>query len=133
MKDEEVDYIPYFEDILLSAGAGATNGDYSPTELITVPKNIFTCKNIEAVKIIGDSMMPTISENAIVFIARDETQIKNGQIYALRLEEETYLKRLFQTPDGIIVKSDNEIYPQYTVDKTKLNIIGQIKGVLQKL
>ncbi len=133
VEDEEVDYIPYYEDILLSAGPGAINGDYNAKEMITIPKNTFACKDIEAVKIIGDSMTPTITEDAIVFISRSQTQIKNSQIYAIRIDNETYLKRLFQTPDGIIVKSDNTIYPQYTVKKESLNIIGQVKGVMQKL
>jgi len=131
--DENVEYIPYYEDILLSAGDGAINGDYHPKDMIVVPKNTFNCKEIEAVKIIGDSMTPTIMEDAIVFISRLQTQIKNGLIYAIRIDSETYLKRLFQTPDGVIVKSDNTLYPQFTVKKESLNIIGQVKGVMQKL
>jgi len=128
-----LDYIPYYKDILLSAGCGAVNGDHIKKEMLSVPIGLFTCKNLEAVKITGDSMIPTVNEDAIVFIDRYITNIKNGQIYAIRMDNEAYLKRLFQTPDGIIIKSDNDIYPQYTVAKEKLNIIGQVKGVMQTL
>lgn len=127
-------HIPYYEDIYLSAGNGATNGDICPVEYLHLPAHFLgACSRTEAVRVTGDSMQPTIQNGAVVFLRRDKTTIQDGCIYALNIEGEVYLKRLFISPVGILVKSDNPTYPDFTCKPKDLNVLGQLTGVLQKL
>ena len=66
-------------------------------------------ENLTVIYADGDSMSPTISDNAVVLI--DHSQAQNpieGKVYAIRRDGYALIiKRLFRNHDGWIYKSDN--------------------------
>jgi len=66
-------------------------------------------KNAVIVTVDGDSMSPTLHDGAVLLVHQNKVQkIRNGDIYAYRLGEHCYVKRLYQDADGIIARSDNQ-------------------------
>lgn len=78
----------------------------------------------------GQSMEPTIQDGAPVVIAINETSVKSGRIYALKLDpgDEPILKRLDRLPGGRLrVRSDNPDpqFAAFEVNETDIEIIGR--------
>ncbi|MDQ7067760.1 MAG: S24 family peptidase [Sulfurimonas sp.] len=121
--------IPFYSEINASAGHGCINGECEATN-ITISKDMlpsFSTK-IEAIRVSGNSMTPTIEDEDIVFIDKNQTDPINGKIYVVYLCEEVYIKRLFIEPKtkDIILNSDNPIFPQLKADCEDFRIIGLV-------
>ncbi len=80
----------------------------------------------------GDSMAPWACDGDVVMINMDQTQIRNGKVYAIAAGDELRIKRLFKRSDGSIeVRSDNPspMYPTetyYGEDINNIKIIGEV-------
>jgi phage repressor protein C with HTH and peptisase S24 domain len=78
----------------------------------------------------GDSMEPTIQDNAPVVIDTSSKgkRIQSGKVYAIVIDGEALLKRLDKLPGGVIrVRSDNTApqYQPYEVPEAALEIVGR--------
>jgi len=91
-------------------------------------------RNLVAIQVVGDSMVPTIPPGAIIIIDKDvrRPRGRRRRIWALRTEDgDIQVKRLHRakTGDGLIIISDNfEFYPPepaWTNDLEKL-VVGQV-------
>ena len=75
----------------------------------------------------GDSMIGAeIYDGDIVFI-KEQPVVENGQIAAVRIDDEATLKRFYKTPDGCMLVSENPKYPPmfFNADNcTEVHIIG---------
>lgn len=121
--------IKYYPDISASAGFGCFNGDHCECDTIFVDRNLLpraTSKNIEAIRVHGDSMNPTMNEGDTIFVDKSQREIRNGKIFIIRMNEEVFVKRIFIAPKGLIVKSDNPDYPQFDIKKDEAEILGQV-------
>ena len=120
-----------FPDVSASAGYGCLNGDQCEYETIYVDRNLLektSSKSIDAIKVHGDSMFPTMREGDMIFVDKLQHEIKNGKIFIIRMNEEVFVKRLYTYPKGIIVKSDNPEYPQFEVQKKDIEIFEREQG-----
>lgn len=129
---EMFDYIPMVET-QLSAGGGAfviseeVQGYYA--FLKTWLNRVATStKSLVLMRVIGDSMSPTIQEGDTVMIDSGQRLIKEGMLYAIRFDSTVMIKRLAFRPGGrILIISDNrQEYESYEADMRDLHIIGQI-------
>jgi phage repressor protein C with HTH and peptisase S24 domain len=121
--------IKFYEDIRASAGNGFLNGECKPSYINLLPELLPTkSKNIEAVKVDGDSMTGTIEDGDIIFIDKNYTTQLNGKIYVVLLCDEVYVKRIFKDPSNgkLILKSDNPVYPQFEANCDDFKIIGKV-------
>jgi phage repressor protein C with HTH and peptisase S24 domain len=81
----------------------------------------------------GDSMYPTIEGGDCLVVDKSKTDIYDGKIYCVRIQEKLYAKRLqFLPPNKVNVISDNPKYKPFEVDLSKeLNydfaVIGEVK------
>lgn len=82
----------------------------------------------------GDSMYPTIEGGALLMVDRSKTEVFDGKIYCVRLNNNLMAKRLqFLPPNKIKVISDNkEKYDAFYVDLSQtldfdFAIIGEVK------
>ena len=126
------DYIPMVET-QLSAGGGAfvisedIEGYYAFRKkwLNRVASSI---KHLVLMRVIGDSMSPTIQDNDTVMIDIGKRSIKEGMLYAIRFDSTVMIKRLaFRPSERILIISDNrQEYEPYEVELKDLHIIGQI-------
>lgn len=122
--------IPYYKDIQASAGHGCINGECISTQ-ITISRDMlpFARSNyIEAIRVSGNSMSPTIEDEYIIFIDKNDTEPLNGKIYVVFLCDEVYVKRIFIEPKSksIVLSSDNPIFPQLKADCEDFRIIGRV-------
>lgn len=122
--------VNYYENIRASAGNGYINGDeYKPVTMHILKSMIPSgSKNIDAIKVDGDSMENTISSGDIIFVDKNYIDIINGNIYVIAIGDEVYVKRIFKdvSTDSIIIKSDNPLHPQFQIDPSEVIIIGKV-------
>lgn len=121
------------------AGAGPAWDDeeIEPKFYIAVPKQYIT-KRISTLLVSGESMSPTILDNAVVGVNRDSAEIIQGKIYAVRLPYEgIVVKRIYldHAKKCFILRSDNKNgeFPDIEIsfDEGDTFIYGQVEWVLQ--
>ena len=87
---------------------------------------------IVAVYADGESMLPTIPPKSIVFVDRNQRDLRDG-VYLVRLEDMIYVKRLQRLPNHKVkVISDNSIYEPFEVDLKNgddFEILGKVLRV----
>ena len=125
-------YVKYLREINASAGGGADNYEEDGEELainesfVTFLGGERNLHNIEAINVTGDSMEPTLTDNAITFIDRSKTDIKRGGIFAIVSESGVFIKRLNQRIDGSVeIISDNKDYPVSIVSNGSFVVLGK--------
>ena len=102
------DYTELYTDAGAAAGAGAYNyghddGRYVCTKITDIP-------DYDAiVDVRGESMEPTIKDGDVVFVDFNFDK-KDGEIYIIQHEDDTYIKRCFFESDKLILRSDNPAY-----------------------
>lgn len=122
--------IPYFTDIKASAGNGYINSEDKTSDFIVLPKSMISGKKLNAIKVYGDSMSPNIKPDSIILIDLDKKELKNNTVFALRCEDEVYVKRIEDHGDTILLKSDNIQYSTIVTKRNKIFIIGQVVSTI---
>jgi len=121
--------IPFYTDIRASAGYGCTNTECEKTSL-TISKDMLPSysKDIDAIRVSGNSMTPTIDDDDVIFIDKTNTAPSDGKIFVVYLCEDVYVKRIFIDPKTkeITLHSDNQIFPQIKADCEDFKIIGRV-------
>ena len=125
--------ISYYPDIKASAGLGYCNSEISDVEIISLPKAIVNKRvntgKIDAIRVHGDSMTPTIKDNDIIFIATNMTEVYDNKIYVIRYGDEIRVKRIFKRRgEKILLRSDNQAFPdeEISVHDEEVAILGQV-------
>lgn len=80
----------------------------------------------------GDSMINArISDGDLVLIRR-QTEVEDGEIAAVLIEDSVYLKRVYVRDNALILQSENPAYPPIVADSKKgtMRIIGKLKKVV---
>lgn len=79
----------------------------------------------------GDSMTPRFNDGDLVFI-RQQSDVDNGQIAAVLIENEATLKRVYKQPDRLTLIAENPSFPPliYTdpVELQQIRILGLVTG-----
>lgn len=124
------------------AGAGSPKEltEHEPIESIWLPKE-FSTPDLMPVKVRGMSMYPTIWDGAIVGVNKNDRAIISGEIYAIWIPYEgAVIKRLYMDVDKVILKSDNQAFPEMSIAYKELEaahgdnfILGRVKWIIQKL
>lgn len=129
--------IPLY-DIQASAGAGNLVDFFDNPAVITwldIRAEIverYGGRRIGAVRILGDSMMPTYHSGDVAIFAFD--LIDGDGVYLLGLDNALFIKRLQFYPERnqIVIKSDNPAYESRTIDaaacQVYFKIIGRVVG-----
>jgi repressor LexA len=80
------------------------------------------------IRISGDSMEPTISAGAIVFV-RKTAELRPGDIGIFMVDDEAACKRFSMDQRGFVLLSDNPDYPEIIIkDYQRFAIIGKVLG-----
>ena len=121
------------------AGAGPAWDDEEsePKFFIAVPVQ-YLAREISTLLVSGESMSPTILDNAVVGVNRDSAEVIQGKIYAVRLPYEgIVVKRLYldHSKKCFILRSDNKNgdFPDIEIpfDEGDTFIYGRVEWVLQ--
>lgn len=83
----------------------------------------------------GDSMSPKILDGDVVAI-RKVSQIDNGQIAAVRIDDEATLKRLYRYPDKLVLQAENPAYEPIVLigaDMEHATVEGLAVGIMRNI
>jgi len=137
---EDALQIIYHKNYRTSAGGGAINEEGDACSYLTIDPEfqamlgIKSGDSIEAIRITGDSMEPTLSENAILILDRKKTELINGGIFVVNTLGGVFVKRIgLNAKGGIDLISDNTIYPPQTVEGEEVTVVGKVIGALEKI
>ncbi|MCE3037481.1 helix-turn-helix domain-containing protein [Helicobacter sp. faydin-H20] len=136
--------VRYYENIYASAGYGSINDNIGHNEIVLDKAfakellSINNAKNIDIIKIYGDSMEPFVHSGELVVVERnknDLNNIKNGEIVIININGEIYCKKILKNPiaQEIILSSISPHYPEFKIkqeDFNNTNIIGVVCKVV---
>lgn len=130
--EEYLDFKKYIEikrfDVNLSAGAG--NSIWIARESSDDPivfrrrwfkRHRYNPDLLKGIYVRGDSMEPELHNGDTVIINTNDTEILDGEIYAIVFKNKLYIKKLCQSEDGILIISKNPEYPPMKVTEDTLN------------
>jgi phage repressor protein C with HTH and peptisase S24 domain len=130
--------IKYYPNIYASCGGGAFNEEeaqgsfiYLDSEIANSFSMISDTKNrYEAIKIVGDSMEPTIRDGGIAIIDKDKRDIK-GDICAVVTTGGVFVKKIILSTKGMIdLISLNTLYPKETFTIDEVRVMGRVVGAV---
>jgi len=145
---EETDkyfHVKYFSNVRASAGGGAEGFGEDFEEIVIdnkLMKTIFKNqdleelknKEIDAIRVDGDSMEPTLKNGSIVFVDRSKREITKEGIFIVSTPGGLFIKRLNRKVDGSIeLISDNRMYSPEVLAPSEVNIVGKVVGEIESL
>lgn len=80
----------------------------------------------------GDTMSPTIGNDAVVIVDKQHNQLIDGAVYALLINGELFIRRIQRLPTGLRIISDNPKYSAFDISQEQLkerdffSVIGQV-------
>ena len=113
------------KDVPLSAGLGDNYYDEFEYETVYSEKSY----NYDiATYIHGDSMLPKYSDGEVALI--NETGFDySGAVYAIYLNGQTFIKKVYKEDDHYRIVSINDEYPdKFTYSEDEFRIIGKVIG-----
>lgn len=109
---------------LLSAGTGIV--DLDPTDTTEIELNGHVPPHDLAFEVRGDSMEPVFENGEIVFVKKTQ-DIHNGQIIAVQINEEAYIKKVYITNDHMRLVSLNKDYEDIiATEQDDIRIVGKV-------
>ncbi len=135
--------IKYFKNINCSAGGGAINYDDN-FEYISIDRafidslyksNLAKEDSLFAIKILGDSMETILSNEDIVFIDKDNTDIAKDGIFVISTNMGLFVKRVNVISDkSVELISDNKNYKREVMhidDLDSFKVLGKVIGKIE--
>ncbi|MCO6504746.1 MAG: helix-turn-helix transcriptional regulator [Snodgrassella sp.] len=131
--EDEVE-VPFYKEICLSAGSGFADNieDYNGFRLrfarSTLKKHSINPAYVVCVTADGDSMSPVIPDGSTIGINTDDTQIRDGKIYAINHDGLLRIKILKKRPGNkLLIQSFNSAeYADEEANMEEINIIGRV-------
>ena len=131
--------VRYFSELRASAGGGADVFDEN-YEMISVDEKIirnmagYDSGKLEAIHVNGESMEPTLQDGSIVFVDREQTDIKKDGIFIASTTGGLFIKRIRQRADGMVeLISDNKTYSPEVLSTDEVRIVGRVVGNIESL
>ncbi|MCX2717827.1 S24 family peptidase [Helicobacter sp. MIT 21-1697] len=115
-----------------SAGGGCINEHIPYTEVLfdTEILHFLHIQSCEMIIALGDSMETIMSDRSLCFISRNEQNIKDGKIYAIRTLEGLFIKHCFICGQSIKLISANPAYAPMSYALNEIEVIGRIRGII---
>lgn len=125
-----------FVPIAAQAGLFGDFSDEGLVQTIQFSLPVFYEKNLFMINLEGDSMYPTFCSGDYILINNNQNfnDIRWGEPYLVVSKGGQVIKRLYKSKNDstLLLKSDNEMYQPYEIEKTEVTSIWEVKGVLSK-
>lgn len=108
--------------VAAKAGAGASLETSDETEGLYAFRKDFMgrehicARNAVMLDVVGDSMEPEFYEGDTLLVDKSDIEIRDGKVYVVTLGDELRVKRIFNSLNGLILRSDNPKYPDIHVE-----------------
>ncbi|WP_342152375.1 S24 family peptidase [Methylorubrum sp. SB2] len=127
--------VPEYE-LDLSAGGGSPFDEKRVVEEWPFPgaflRNVLAVSptRLIIVRVVGDSMEPTFKPNDRVMVDLDDVNVAQPGVFAVNLDDTAVIKRLeavpLSRPRKIVLISDNTVHEKYTVEASRIKVIGRV-------
>lgn len=128
-------FIPYY-DVAASAGHGAWTEDEPQKSTLAFRRSwlaAFVTRHFEQLSVVsvrGDSMSGVLENGDTILINHTQTEPQDG-LFALRIGNDVFVKRIQRIPNKLIIKSANPDYEPFEIDLSEENdesiaIIGKV-------
>jgi len=131
--------IRFLSDVRGSAGGGAFNEEETEDDWLILDEKtlralgLSDAKNLEAIRVIGDSMEPLLKDDSIVLIDRSRTEVGGGGIFAVNVLGRVFVKRVaIGTKGDVELISENPAYETIRENPEDVTVIGKIVGTLEQ-
>jgi hypothetical protein len=85
---------------------------------------------LKLMRVSGDCMRPTLLDNDLVLVDESQREVREGKIYAIRIDSDVVLKRIAKKPGAVTLISDNrDLYDPLVVDlehDANIEILGRV-------
>lgn len=142
LEDPEFRSIPFYASVRASAGSGLIADEAKPALEIKLRRYYIEhtlrtqASSLFGIIARGDSMVPDIEDGDMVVVDQARRKIKEHLIYAVRIDEEVYIKRISKLPGGkLLIRSSNERYPGFEVlpDDRDFSVLGTVVNLSRTL
>ncbi|WP_227891870.1 XRE family transcriptional regulator [Escherichia coli] len=133
--DDEFVALPLL-NVSLSAGSGSCELEESSEFSLVFRKHYLkkmgvSERSAKLVRVVGQSMEPTLHDGDVVGVNTQDTTIRDGKTYAICQSDLLRVKTLIATPTSVIIRSINrEEYPDEVMDRDEFHktvrIIGRV-------
>ena len=139
MLEEEEKYysLKVIDRINASCGGGAFEDDEIEISYIKLSKETLeklgygNSNSLEAIKVVGDSMNPTLKDNELILIDKSLNKYNSNSVFLVNTISGLFVKRLKINDDKIDLISDNKEYSNFTLCVDEVTILGKVLGVLE--
>lgn len=127
--------LPTYSEVRASAGSGAVAPSEQADSVMSFDSRFLRDQGAVPDKCVviwahGDSMMPTIPDGSALIVDHSQTEVKNGSIMVIGVDEDLLVKRVRRRTDGLIdLISDNPAYAPETLGPAalqQLRVIGRV-------
>ncbi len=104
-------------------------GDYLP-----IPPAFFGGGELFALHVSGDSMTGAGIKNRDIAVIHKQDCVENGEIAAVLIEQEATLKRVYSSPDLLVLKAENPAFEDLRYTKGEIEtilILGRYQGIIR--
>jgi len=103
---------------------------------LPVPWTVFSSRNLSpehcrVVQVMGDAMSPELRNGDLAMIDTRQTRPVDGEIYAVLVEDQVVLRRLYRHVGGLEMRGTDPGLPAWRFDNA--DIAGQVAQVLGKV
>lgn len=105
-----------------------------PAEMVFAPASAVNGPNVFALRPRGDSMNLIVSDEGYVLIDPDDTDLRDGKVYAvMNAEGETTLKRYRADPSRLEPCSTNPEHTSITLGREPFTVVGRATSAFHDL
>lgn len=132
--DDEFEWIDDCRDVIVTAGYGGVNGDYTEIKQTKVEKEWLRARGLKAedcgkYRVCGDSMDDTLKDGEDIIVNHASKTLIDGKIFVLNNQGSMLIKRIQRTFSGVELISDNNAYRPIKLtaeEADSLLVIGQV-------
>jgi len=103
-------------------------------DTLPIPPALFGGGELFALRVFGDSMTGAGIRSGDIAVIKRKSSVDNGEIAAVLIGHEATLKRVYLSPNSLILKADNPAFEnlEYTTDKSDvISILGRYLGIIR--
>lgn len=104
--------------------------------MLALPTLLFKKSGLFALRVHGTSMIGAGIFDGDIALLDTTSEVKDGMIAAVLIEDETTLKRIYRRPKGLLLKSENPAFRDIEISLTaaaRTRVMGVLAGIVRKV
>ena len=105
-------------------------------EVLNLPTGLFRGRHPFALHVRGTSMEEIGILNGDIAVLDESVEAEQGVIAAVLIEDEATLKRVYHTPEAVVLKAENPAFPDIKIGANEAReprVLGVLVGILRRI